>query len=174
MSFNAFLLQSIAVELNKTILGARVEKIHQPENATLTIELRLPGRHLSLLLSAHPILARCYLTEYKFTNPTTPSSFCMLLRKHLEKYRLDAITPIAFERIVRLDFSREEDYGRSREKKSLILEIMGKHSNLILVDESDVIIDAYYRIDESKSRVRQVLPKLTYTLPPEQKKNKPG
>lgn len=173
MSFNAFLLQSIAVELNKTILGARVEKIHQPENATLTIELRLPGRHLSLLLSAHPILARCYLTEYKFTNPTTPSSFCMLLRKHLEKYRLDAITPIAFERIVRLDFSREEDYGRSREKKSLILEIMGKHSNLILVDESDVIIDAYYRIDESKSRVRQVLPKLTYTLPPEQKKISP-
>ncbi len=173
MSFNAFLLQSIAVELNKTIRGARVEKIHQPENATLTLELRLPGRHLSLLLSAHPVLARFYLTEYKFTNPIVPSSFCMLLRKHLEKYRLDTITSVTFERIVRLDFSREEDYGRSREKKSLILEIMGKHSNLILVDESDVIIDAYYRIDESKSRVRQVLPKLAYTLPPEQKKISP-
>jgi len=170
VSFNAFLLQSIAVELNKIITGARVEKIRQPENSTLTMELRLPGRHLSLLLSAHSVLARFYLTDYKFTNPTIPSNFCMLLRKHLEKYRLDAITAVPFERIVRIDFSREEDYGRSREKKSLILEIMGKHSNLILVDGFDEIIDAYYRIDESKSRVRQVLPKLTYTFPPAQNK----
>lgn len=172
MSFNALLLQSIAVELTK-LIGARVEKIHQPERSTITIELRLPGENLSLLLSTHPSLARFYLTEYKFINPPTPSSFCMLLRKHLEKYRLDSITPVPFERIVRLDFSREEDYGRSREKKSLILEIMGKHSNLILLDDSDHIIDAMYRIDETKSRVRQILPKLTYTLPPPQKKENP-
>ncbi len=173
MSFNALTLQSVTAELNKRIIGARVDKIHQPETNTITIELRLPGENLSLLLCTQPSLARMHLTENKFTNPKTPSSFCMLLRKHLDKYRLDKISNIPFERIVRFDFSREEDFGRSREKKSLILEIMGRHSNLILLDDKDTIIDALDRIDESKSRVRQVLPKLTYTLPPAQKKENP-
>ncbi|MDD2431886.1 MAG: NFACT family protein [Firmicutes bacterium] len=173
MSFNALLLQSVAVELKEHLLGARVEKIHHPEKATIIIELRLPGKNLHLLLSAHPSFGRIYLTQEKYTNPHTPSAFCMLLRKHLEKYRLDDISSTPFERIVRLNFSREEDYGRSKIKKSLVLEIMGKHSNIILLSEEDVIIDALFRVDESKSRVRQILPQMAYTLPPPQKKENP-
>ena len=173
MSFNALLLQSVAKELSQFLIGARVEKVHQPENSTITIELRLPGENHYLLLSTHPELGRIHLTDNRFENPLSPSGFCMLLRKHLEKYRFDSISAIPLERIVRLDFSREEDFGRTRNKKSLVLEIMGRHSNLILLDDNGIIIDSLNRIDETKSRVRQILPKLKYTLPPAQKKEDP-
>ena len=173
MSFNALLLQSVAKELSQFLIGARVEKVHQPENSTITIELRLPGENHYLLLSTHPELGRIHLTDNRFENPLSPSGFCMLLRKHLEKYRFDSISAIPLERIVRLDFSREEDFGRTRNKKSLVLEIMGRHSNLILLDDNGIIIDSLNRIDETKSRVRQILPKLKYTLPPAQKKRRP-
>ena len=173
MSFNALLLQSVAIELKKSLLGARVDKVYQPDKSTVILELRLPGENLHLLLSAHPQLGRIHLTGIRPAGPPTPSSFCMLLRKHLEKHRLDDITAVPFERVVHLHFSRDEDYGRTKARKTLVLEIMGKHSNLIVLDEDGVVVDALFRIDESKSRVRQILPKIPYSLPPAQKKKSP-
>lgn len=162
MPFDAIFLSAVAAELRPVVLGARVDKIHQPSRDTVLLQLR--GRE-KLLLSANANRPRIHLTQAGFENPAQPPMFCMLLRKHLSGARLAELTQPPAERSIVLAFDCTDEMGVPC-RKHLILELMGRNSNLILTGADGRIIDCLRRVDFEMSELRQVLPGLFYHEPP--------
>lgn len=171
MALDGIVVAAIAHELRKELTNSKIEKIHQPEADEIIIAIRGQGKNLKLLLSSSSQFPRAHLTTVQKENPLAPPSFCMLLRKHLSGGRIVDIQQPEFERILRLQIEAYDELHVLK-TKYLIIEIMGKHSNIILVDgETNKIVDSIKRISFDISRYRQVLPGLKYEMPPSEKKN---
>ena len=165
MPFDSLCLAA-AVQDCQTLLGCKITKINQPDKHTIMLRLYGPAGNRRLLLCANPENGRLQLTEHSAENPAKPPLFCMVLRKHLENARLLAVQQVPDERIVRLDFAAHDEIGTPT-ARTIVLEIMGKHSNLLLLDTpSGQIIDAARRYSHNVSRHREVLPGVTYLAPP--------
>ena len=172
MPFDAFFLSAVCEELRRQTLGCRVDKVQQPERDALILSLRGPAGGGKLLLTAAPNHPRLHLTAEHAENPAQPPMFCMLLRKHLTGGRLCEILQPPMERLVELRFDCTDEMGTPTQKR-LILEIMGRNSNLILAEADGRILDCLRRVDFEMSETRQVLPGLYYRLPPAQGKLDP-
>ena len=169
MAFDGIFLHLIKNEISSRLLGFRVDKIHQPSKEEILFTFRTYEGSEKLLLSAKADSSRIQLTSQFIENPKKPPMLTMLLRKLLCGAKLVDIRQEGFERILTLVFDARNDLGDPVEYR-LIIEIMGKYSNIILVDKKNKIIDCVKKIDESKSSVREILPGLTYRLPPAQDK----
>ena len=172
MPIDAVFLESLRCELQQQLLSCRVDKVQQPERDTILLSMRGPNGGGKLLLTASPNHPRIQLTSLSFENPAQPPMFCMLLRKHLTGGRLVSISQPPLERLVELTFDCIDEMGTPCQKK-LILEIMGRNSNLILTGADGRILDCLRRVDFEMSEQRQVLPGLYYHLPPTQGKCSP-
>ena len=172
MPFDAVFLSAVADELRAQTLTCRVDKVQQPERDTVILHLRAPGMSARLLLSASTNHPRAHLSTRSFENPAQPPMFCMLLRKHLAGGRLSAITQPPMERLLDFSFDCTDELGESVQKH-LILELMGRNSNLILTDGTGRVLDCLRRVDFEMSAGRQLLPGLYYRLPPTQGKRSP-
>ena len=161
MALDAICLQAVVQELRSQLLGLRIDKVQQPAKDQVILLLRGNRR---LLLNAGAGAPRIQLTEIARENPAEPPMFCMLLRKHLVGARVADIRQPLLERIVRLDLDITDDLGQPG-KRTLILEAMGRRSNLILLDEEERIIECMRRVDTDLSATRQVLPGLYYEPP---------
>lgn len=169
MALDGITLHFVKTELEQTVLGARVEKVHQPSKAEIVLLLRTRGGAFRLFLSAESASARVHLTGYPTENPQNPPMLCMLFRKHLTGAVLSGIRQAGLDRILFLDFDGTSEIG-DKVRLTLCIEITGQHSNIILIDGNGKILDAVKRVDETKSSVREVLPGCTYVLPPRQDK----
>lgn len=173
MSPDGITIHLIIKELQPLING-RVERVYQPEEREIILNIRSSGQNFRLLLSAQADSARIHLTTQEKINPLTPPQFCLILRKYLEGGRLLRLEQVDLDRVVHLIFSRLDESGDFREI-ALISEIMGKHSNLILIDpQSGVIIDGIRRYSHALSRYREVLPGRPYLPPPSQQREHPA
>jgi predicted ribosome quality control (RQC) complex YloA/Tae2 family protein len=172
MALDGVLLNCILAELEDKIIGGRIDRVYQPERDEIHIGIRQNNRDRKLLISASPNYPRIHITKTQKSNPITPPVFCMVLRKHLIGGRIIGIEQPDFERILILSVEARDELGDLSTKR-LIVEIMGRHSNIILVDDRDIIIDSIKRIGEGISRLRQVLPGSTYNFPPSQNKHNP-
>ncbi len=170
MPTDGVLLYALSRELNQKLTQARIDKIHGLNKMDVLLRFRSAGGNHRLFLSAHPVHGGLYLTSQDYETPSTPSLFTMVLRKHLSGGRLLTVRTHQMDRIVFLDFAARNDLGDLC-KKTLILEIMGKHSNLILVDDKMLIIDAQKKFNHLVSRYREVLPNIPYVFPPDMEKN---
>ncbi|NLJ58062.1 MAG: fibronectin/fibrinogen-binding protein [Tissierellia bacterium] len=165
MSLDGIFLNSIRNNLYDNLVGGRVDKIHQPDKNEIVLLIRSKGENHRLLITAISSSPRMHITNINRKNPEQPPMFCMLLRKHLISSRIIDIKQINFDRIVEITFQCKDEL-ETTVHKSLIVEIMGKHSNIIFVDENKKIIDSIKRITENISSIRQIYPGLTYTTPP--------
>ncbi len=172
MAFDGIAVASVVHELKSTIMNGRIYKIYQPEPDELNLVIKTPQGNHRLLLSASATLPLLYLSTENKNNPITAPAFCMLLRKHIGNGRIVDIEQPEFERIVVFTIEHLDEMGDLCRKK-LIIEIMGKHSNIIFCDEKDRIIDSIKRISAQTSSVREVLPGRSYELPPSQNKISP-
>lgn len=158
---DALTLKAQVFELKNTLNQARIEKIYQPSG----FELILKTSKGSLLLSTHPTHFSAHISTLKFDNPASPTAFAMLLRKHIAKGHINDVSMEGYERIITISIDNTNELFNAVSFK-LIIELMGKHSNIILTDEQGKILDSIKRIPMSVSRVRQVLPGLEYMRPP--------
>ena len=173
MPYDGSVVFSIVNELRQKILNGKVDKVYQTEKDELILNIRTYGETHKLLLSSSPVYPRVHLTRENKTNPQTPPAFCMLLRKHLTGGRIIDIKQPNYERIVEIEFECIDELGYSN-KKSVIAEIMGRHSNIIFIDkESNKVIDSIKRISFEVSSVREILPGKTYELPPAGERKSP-
>lgn len=168
MSLDGLNLSALVQELNTELAGGRVDRVIQLDKFTLLFWLRLPGQTLKLLLSGNPEQTGIYLTNENFESPLQPPGFCMLLRKHLEDGRIAQIVQQELDRVVCIDIDTLGPQGMIITKR-LVFEIMGKHSNIILLQDN-VIIDSLRRVGLNISRFRQIVPGKTYESPPGQQK----
>ena len=160
MAFDGVVMGAIAVQLAATLVPGKIEKIYQPEADELLLHISCGGGKHRLLLSAASNRARVHITEENFENPANPSAFCMLLRKYLQGGRISAISQSGSDRVLTFSIDAFNELGFSVPRK-LIVECMGKHSNIIAVDcESGKILDCIKRIPENLSRYRQLLPEI--------------
>ncbi len=169
MALDGAFLRHVKEELRAALVGARVDKIYQPNSEEFVFSLRGKSGAHKLLLSARANSARVHLTEATPENPATPPMLCMLFRKKLLSAKLVDVRQPDLERVLFFDFDARNELG-DEVLLTLAAEVMGKHSNVILLDEQQKIIDALKRIDLAKSSKRQVLPGLKYSLPPSQGK----
>ena len=173
MSLDGIVVNSIVEELNKKLLGGRIDKIYQQEKDEILINIYNKGINHKLIISSSSNNPRIHLTDHKKPNPSNPPMFCMLLRKHLSGGIILNISQFSMDRIIFIDISSLDELGRTSEKR-LIVEIMGRHSNIILIDKSSLkIIDSIKRVPQEISRVRQILPGLKYAYPPSDNKINP-
>ena len=172
MPFDALFLSALTAELTPQLLGARIDKIQMPVRDQVVLQFHGRGASGRLLLSASPGSPRLHLTNAPLQNPAQPPMFCMLLRKHLSGGRIAAVTQPPLERLVDLTLDCVDELGTPVEKH-LIVEMMGRGSNLILTSGDGHIIDCMRRIDFEMSDKRQVLPGLLYHLPPVPDKKSP-
>lgn len=169
MPFDTLTLAASTAQM-QCLLNSKITKIHQPDKYTVLLKFYGASGNQKLFLSAHPVYGRIHLTDENAENPPTPPMFCMVLRKHLEGARLIAIEQVENERIIKLSFDATDEIGEPT-KRQLILEIMGKHSNLILLnEETNTILDGIKRYSHLLSRHREVLPNREYIAPPETNK----
>ena len=171
MPLDAICLSGIRTELRPQLIGARIDKIQQPERDKVLLTLRGKDAGGKLLLAAGTGSARLHLTTRSYENPQSPPMFCMLLRKHLSGARLAEITQPPMERLVKLTFDTYNELGEPS-RKILVLELLGKFCNLILVDEAGIILDAIRRIDDDNA-ARRILPGLRWREPEAQGKCSP-
>lgn len=175
MALDGTLLRQIRHELESCLIGARIDKIHQFSREEMIFVLRLPqptedgSRTVKLYLSAGADSPRIHLTSASFENPKSPPMFCMLMRKYLGSAKLIEIRQIGLDRILHLVFETRNEMG-DLIQLTVAIEIMGRHSNIILIDETGRVIDSIKRIDDTMSSVRPILPGVRYTLPPAQDK----
>lgn len=165
MALDAITLSLLAKELNELLQGARVDKIHQPSKDEAVFHLRKKDGNLKLLVSARSGSARVCLTQDSFENPQTPPSFCMLLRKYFQGARFVSAQSVQGERIITLSFTATSEMGDTV-NLDMAIELMGRYANIVVINGEGKIIDALKRIDADASSVRQLLPGLTYKLPP--------
>lgn len=169
MSFDGFVTRCVTEELVQKIIGGKIDKVYQPEKDEIILSVRTVSGNYRLLLSASASNPRVHLTEVKRENPMTPPMFCMLLRKQLGGAVITAVKQNKFDRVVKIEAETRNEMGDLC-TRSVIIEIMGRHSNIILTDENDKILDSAKHIDFTVSAVRQILPGMEYELPPSQDK----
>lgn len=169
MSYDGYVTHNVVSELNSTIVNGKVDKIYQPEKDEIIIVVRTFNGTYRLLLSASASNARVHLTSLKSENPMTPPMLCMLMRKHLCGGTISSVTQSLYDRIIKISISAYNELG-DKCVYSIITEIMGRHSNIILTDENNKIMDSAKHIDFTVSAVRQILPGLIYSEPPKQDK----
>ncbi|MBL0388814.1 NFACT family protein [Tumebacillus sp. ITR2] len=174
MAYDGLVLRAVTHELHTLLLGGRVDKIYQPLERDLLFQIRGFGNNYKLLLTAHPSYPRAQLThDYKGVNPAEPPMFCMLLRKHCEGGRITRVEQLGNERILHIAVENRDELGDLTERV-LVVEIMGRHSNVILLDpQENRILDSLVHVNYGTSRHREVLPGRTYVAPPEQEKKSP-
>jgi len=173
MSFDGLFTRAMTTELLKNLKGGRITKVQQPFTNEIVLVVRANGKNQKLLLSVHPSYARIQLTEETYENPKEPPMFCMLLRKHLEGYFIDNIYQIGHDRIIVLEVRGRNEIGDTSYKK-LMIEIMGRHSNIILVDqEKNTILDSIKHVSYAVNSHRAILPGYEYKAPPAQDKQDP-
>ena len=166
MSFDGFFLHHMVEELRTELLNGRIQKINQPFDQELVLQIRSNRKSHRLLLSAHPVFGRIQLTESTFENPAQPSTFIMVLRKYLQGAVIESIEQIENDRIVEITVSNKNEIG-DHIQATLIIEIMGKHSNILLVDKSShKILEVIKHIGFSQNSYRTLLPGATYIAPP--------
>lgn len=168
MNFDSVILAAVAAELNKFLANGRISEIRQPEPLDIVIVIRSSGANYSLLISANAEHPRIHLTSVRRPNPKTPPNFCMLLRKRLEGARFVGAEQTDFDRILRLKFTAYDG-----ERLTMVVEIMGKHSNIVLINDSYRILGVIKPIGRQKNRYREVLPGRQYVPPPPQNKANP-
>lgn len=172
MALDGIVLHSVVYELHTSLVGGRVDKIFQPDRHTIVMLVRQPGKNLRVFISSDPQQARIQLTDVQLENPDTPPAYCMLLRKHLEGGRIAAIKQQQLDRVVHLTVENwDESSGIT--SRTLVVEVMGKHSNIILLNNQGIILDALHRIPGSMNRHREILPGRPYIAPPAQTKQNP-
>ena len=175
MAFDGITVANIVKELSDLLTDGRVYKIAQTESDELLLTIKVPaekgGQH-RLYLSADASLPLVYMSDENKNSPMTAPGFCMLLRKHIQNGRIRSITQPGLERIIRISIEHLDEMGDLK-AKTLLIELMGKYSNIIFTDENDVIIDSIKRIPASVSSVREVLPGRPYFIPETQNKLDP-
>lgn len=170
MPFDGLVIDSLTFELKNTLLNKKVEKIYQPEEDEILIKFRNVDNNNRLLISVNSSFPHLCLTDSQKSNPANPPMFCMLLRKHLHGGKIVDVYQVDFERIIVISVESYDELGNIS-IKDLVIEIMGKHSNIILIEKSTRnIIDSIKRIPANISRQRQILPGLEYRYPPSQDK----
>lgn len=167
MSFDGFFLHHMTEELRRELLGGRIQKINQPFEQELVLQIRSNRKSHKLLLSAHSVFGRVQLTETTFENPAVPNTFIMVMRKYLQGAVIEAIQQVENDRILEISVSNKNEIGDSV-AVTLVIEIMGKHSNIILLDKaSGKIIEAIKHVGFSQNSYRTILPGSTYVTPPQ-------
>ncbi|MBL6537340.1 NFACT family protein [Streptococcus suis] len=167
MSFDGFFLHHMTAELQANLEGGRIQKINQPFEQEIVLNIRSNRQSHKLLLSAHSVFGRVQLTQSDFTNPKVPNTFTMILRKYLQGAIIEEIRQLDNDRILEFSVSNKDEIG-DHIQATLIVEIMGKHSNIILVDKSEQkIIEAIKHVGFSQNSYRTILPGSTYIRPPE-------
>ncbi|MGY3713978.1 Rqc2 family fibronectin-binding protein [Sutcliffiella cohnii] len=173
MSFDGIFTHKMTQELKNNLESGRISKVYQPYKQELVFTIRANGKNHKLLLSAHPSYARVHLTEEVYDNPSEPPMFCMLLRKHLEGSIITSIQQVDMDRIIVFEMKTRNEIG-DISYKQLIIEIMGRHSNIIFVDkEKNMILDSIKHISMAFNRHRSIAPGQAYVLPPQQEKINP-
>lgn len=172
MAFDGITIANIVKELNDTILNGRIAKIAQPENDELLLTIKPAKGQVRLVISASASLPLIYLSRDNKPSPMTAPNFCMLLRKHIANGRIVSISQPSLERIIRFEIEHLDELGDLC-RKSLIVEIMGKHSNIIFCNEKGMIIDSIKHVSAQMSSVREVLPGREYFIPDTMKKENP-
>lgn len=174
MAFDAIVVNSLARELNEMLEGTKIDKVYQPEKDEVCLKIRSGKDNYKLVLSASPSHPRVYIADnYEKQNPKKAPVFCMTLRKHIQSGVIAGVVQVGFERIIRIAIDSYDEL-REKTRKYLYVEIMGKHSNIILVhDTENRILDSIKRVPPSVSRLRQILPGMAYELPPVQDKINP-
>ena len=166
MSFDGFFLHHMVEELRRELVNGRIQKINQPFEQELVLQIRSNRQSHRLLLSAHPVFGRIQLTQTTFENPAQPSTFIMVLRKYLQGALIESIDQVENDRIVEITVSNKNEIG-DHIQATLIIEIMGKHSNILLVDKSShKILEVIKHVGFSQNSYRTLLPGSTYIAPP--------
>lgn len=169
MAFDGITVSAIKDEIEDKILGGRIDKVYQPEKDEIILGIRSMGQAYKLLLTSNASNPKFHFTQTNPSNPMTPPLFCMVMRKHLQSGKIIKIEQPDFDRILNIYVESLNELGDYSVKK-LVLEIMGRHSNIILTDENNTILDCIKHIGHDTSSVREVLPGREYTLPPSQGK----
>lgn len=167
MSFDGFFLHHMTEELRRELVGGRIQKINQPFDQELVLQIRSNRQSHKLLLSAHSVFGRVQLTDTTFENPAVPNTFIMVMRKYLQGAVIEAIQQVENDRILEISVSNKNEIGDSV-AVTLVIEIMGKHSNIILLDKANgKIIEAIKHVGFSQNSYRTILPGSTYVAPPQ-------
>lgn len=173
MALDGLVIAALTYELKDKLCSGRIDKVYQPEPDEIILTIRSGGQNHKVLLSADSSYPKIHFTNSNKENPSAPPNFCMVLRKHLLGGRIVDVVQPQFERIIKLVIESLDELNVLKNKE-LIIEMMGKHSNVILIDsESQKIIDSIKRVSLDISRLRQVLPGLQYAMPPSQEKVNP-
>ena len=173
MSFDGLFLHYMTAELKDQLEGGRIQKINQPFEQEIVLNVRSHRQNHKLLLSAHSVFGRIQLTKGEFTNPKIPSTFTMILRKYLQGAIIESIHQIENDRILEITVSNKNEIG-DHIQVTLIMEIMGKHSNIILVDKTENrIIEAIKHVGFSQNSYRTLLPGASYIRPPQSQGTNP-
>ena len=172
MAFDGITIAAIVKELKDNLTDGRISKIAQPESDELLLTIKTKQDNKRLLISANPSLPLIYLTDENKLSPMTAPNFCMLLRKHILNGRIISISQPSLERIINIEIEHLDEMGDMR-RKTLAIELMGKHSNIIFLDEENKIIDSIKRISSQISSVREVLPGRDYFIPETENKKNP-
>ncbi len=173
MSFDGFFLHHMTDELRQQLLYGRIQKINQPFNQELVLQIRSNRQNHKLLLSVHPVFSRIQLTRTAFENPAVPTTFIMVMRKYLQGATIESIEQIDNDRVLEISVSNKNEIGDSV-AATLVIEIMGKHSNIILMDKaSGNIIEAIKHVGFSQNSYRTILPGSSYVTPPQTDKRNP-
>lgn len=173
MSFDGVFTRTMVKELSDCLVSGRISKIHQPYENEIILIIRAQKKNHKLLLSAHPSYARIQLTNIAYANPQSPSNFVMMLRKFLDGAILSSIQQIQNDRIIHFTFTRRNELG-DLQNILLIVELMGRHSTIALVNkQTNKILDVIKHVGSSQNSYRSLLPGSTYINPPEQAKNNP-
>ncbi|HGD7018961.1 TPA: NFACT family protein [Streptococcus agalactiae] len=169
MSFDGFFLHHLTNELQEQIEKGRIQKVNQPFDHELVLTIRNNRRNYKLLLSVHPVFGRIQTTEANFQNPQNPNTFTMIMRKYLQGAVIETIQQIENDRILEIIVSNKNEIG-DHIKATLVVEIMGKHSNIILIDKNEhKIIESIKHVGFSQNSYRTILPGSTYIAPPKTK-----
>lgn len=170
MAFDGVTMAAVVKQLSDTIIGGRISKISQPEDSEILLTIHtMQDGNVKLLMSADASLPLIYLTDTNKQSPLTAPAFCMLLRKHIQGGKITAVTQPGLERIIRIEVEHLDEMGDLRHKY-LVLELMGKHSNIIFLNDDENIIDSIKRVSSAVSSLREVLPGRKYFIPPTQDK----
>ncbi len=173
MAFDGIVTKAITEELSDQLINGRITKIHQPTDTELILTVRNNRTNFSLLFSTHPSYARFHITTETFQNPSEPPMFCMHMRKHLQGGVIEAIKQESLERIITFHIQSRNEFG-DRTTLYLVMELMGRHSNVLLLNETkDTIIDCMKHIPSFQNRHRTILPGHAYIFPPDQNKLHP-
>lgn len=172
MAFDGIVIANLVRDLNDKIVSGRISKIAQPEKDELLFTIKGNRENVRLLVSANASLPLLYFTANNKPSPMTAPNFCMLLRKHIANGRIISVTQPGLERIVRIEVEHLDEMGDLR-RKFIVIELMGKHSNIIFCDENNVILDSIKHISAQVSSVREVLPGRDYFIPHSGEKKNP-